>query len=308
MKKILLAFTIITFLLCGCTANTQTQQAKDDKLQVYSSFYAVYDFVNKIGGDKINLINIVPTGTEPHDWEPSINDMLNLEGADILFYNGLGMEQWLEKVKNTIENPNIQYVELSTAITPLSSGHNQAHSHTNNEEEADPHIWLNPQNVIKELTLIKDTLSSADPVNKAYYEANYKKACEDITKLDTDFKTAVNGFKSKEIIVAHEAYAYLCSAYGLTQIPIEGIMADSEPSPSKMSEITKLANEKNIKYIFFEELINSKAANAIASEIGAKLLVLNPFEGLTKEQIDSGEDYISIMYKNLENLKKALGE
>src|SRR5699024_8180608 len=110
----------------------------------------------------------------------------------------------------------------------------------------------------------------------------------------------------KDIIVAHEAFGYLCKAYGINQIGIEGLSPDSEPDAARMAEISKFAKENNVKYIFFEELVSSKVSETIAREVSAKTEVLNPLEGLTDKQINDGEDYYSIMKKNLNSLLKAL--
>ena len=111
---------------------------------------------------------------------------------------------------------------------------------------------------------------------------------------------------NKDIIVAHKAFGYLCKAYGLNQIAIEGLMPDSEPDPARMEEIIQLAKKKKINTIFFEELVSPKVANTIAKEIGAKTEVLNPLEGLSEEQVDAGEDYFSVMRTNLKQIKNAL--
>lgn len=291
MKKLLTLFLMLLFL-CGCAS--EKPEIDNSKLQVYASFHAVYDFADKIGKDKIQLFCMTPSGTEPHNWEPTSGDMLSLENADILFYNGNGMESWTDKIKTSIENPNIKYIELSKAVTTYNS--------------KDPHIWLNPLNVLKEAEVIKTALAEADPANKEFYEKNYEIFSADIKKLDSAYRESLSKYKNKTIIVAHEAYGFLCEEYGIEQTAIEGLSADSEPSPAKMAEISSLVKEKNIKYIFFEELLTPKAAEVIAEETGAELLVLNPFEGLTEEEIKNGDDYFSIMYKNLENIQKALGE
>lgn len=304
MKKILIL--LLTFILFSGCSNISETNENNKKLKVYTSFYAIYDLTKKISGDKAELYNIVPTGTEPHDWEPSVKDMLNIESADILFYNGASMESWIEKIKSSIENSNIEYAELSKDIELIT--YDEKNNNSYDIHNTDPHVWLNPQNAKKQMEIIKNVLSEKDPSNADYYEKNYKTESEKIDKLDSDFKQMVSNSSSKNIIVAHQAYGYLCEAYGLNQIAIEGISADSEPTPSKMAEIVTFAKQNNIKYIFFEELVSPKVAKTISKEIGAELLELNPFEGLTEEQIKNNEDYYSIMYKNLENIKKAIGE
>ena len=245
----------------------------------------------KIGGDKVDVHNLVPSGTEPHDWEPSSKDMLNLNSADVLFYNGLGMESWIDKVKGAVNGEKPKYVELSAPF-----------EHTKN----DPHIWLDPKNVITMSQEICDTLSDLDPSNKEYYNENLATFTEQLNNLDNDFKTQLSNVSNKKIVVSHEAYSYLCSAYGLEQTSIDGISADSEPSPAKMKEIADYIKANNVKYIFFEELVSPKIAQSLADETGVQLLALNPFEGLEQEDIDNGADYISVMEENLKNLVTAL--
>ena len=277
MKKIIILALMLILTGCG-SAPVKTS----NKPQIYTSFYAISDFVEKIGGDKVDVHNLVPSGTEPHDWEPSSKDMLNLNSADVLFYNGLGMESWIDKVKGAVNGEKPKYVELSAGI------------------------WLDPKNVITMSQEICDTLSDLDPSNEEYYKENLATFTAQLNKLDNDFKTQLSNVSSKKIVVSHEAYSYLCSAYGLEQTSIDGISADSEPSPAKMKEIADYIKTNNVKYIFFEELVSPKIAQSLADETGVQLLALNPFEGLDQEDIDNGADYISVMEENLKNLVTAL--
>lgn len=291
MKKFFAIFMLILIAFTGCS-NVQEKQTDSGKPQIYCSFYGIYDIVGKIAGDKAEIHNMVPTGTEPHDWEPSTKDMAELTKADIVFYNGLGMESWTDKVKSSVGD-NVKFIELSQGIAADNS--------------SDPHIWLNPQYALKMAENVKDTLCELDAVYKDYYEKNYYTFEIAVNDLDNRYKAELSAKKDNKIVVAHEAYSYLCEAYGLEQTAIEGISAESEPSPSKMQEIIGYIKENNIKYIFFEELVSPKVAQAIAEEAGCELLTLNPFEGLTDEEIAEGKDYIAVMNENLKNLKTALG-
>lgn len=302
MKKILyLILTIIILLFfSSCEVKNSNNFKQEKKINVCTSFYCMYDFANKIGKDKINIKNLVPSGIEPHDYEPSPSDIATLEKADILIYNGAGMEGWIDKVLSSLNNKKLIVVETSRGLKLLK----------NKDEDIDlkydPHVWLNPQNAKKQMEIIKEAFILKDPENKAYYEKNYEEYAKKIDELDKEYKDAVSNFKSKDIIVSHSAFGYLCDAYGLNQIAIEGLLADTEPTPSKMAQIVRLAKEKNVKYIFFEELISPKVAQTIAKEVNAKTAVLNPLEGLSDEDIKSNKDYFSIMRENLKVLKEAL--
>lgn len=284
-----LSVLILSVILVGCS----NVNIESDKPQIYTSFYALYDFTKEIVGDNADVYNMVPAGTEPHDWEPTVQDMSNINNADVLFYNGLGMESWIDKVKSSLVDSEVRFEELSLGVPVDENG-------------TDPHIWLNPKNVEIMCKNILDTLCEIDPDNKGIYEVNYNNYMVSLNSLDKSYSDTISNLYNRSIVVSHEAYNYLCNAYGLKQIAIDGISADSEPSPDKMKDLINFVNENNIKYIFYEELLSQKTAEILAQETGTKLLQLNPFEGLTDEEMSRGENYISVMYENLENIKTAL--
>lgn len=286
MKKyFILMLSSLFLILCGCT---RTEIIYNSKPKIYTSFYALYDFTNKIGAGKINLKNIMPPAVEPHDWEISTQDIVDLENADALIYNGSGLERWIDKVKNTLQN-QIEYVDLTKDM----------------QIENDPHVWLNPLLAKKQFKKIYKSLSKIDVKNQNYYKENYLAVSKQIDELDKKIRNAVKNFKSRDIVVAHQAYKYFCDEYGLNQIALEGIEEESEPTVGRMKEVTDFIKNNDVKYIFYEGS-PSKAIKTIAQDTGANLLELNPFEYLTKQQISNGDDYFSIMEKNLENLKVAL--
>ena len=313
-----LSFGSLNLAHAAETDNTSS----DKKLNVMASFYPMYDFAVKVGGDKVEVTNMVPAGTEPHDWEPAATDIKNLEDADVFIYNGAGMEHWTEDVLDSLENKDLKVVEASEGLTLLEGKEEEEEtdaadstSESSSDEDTsdseivyDPHVWLSPVNAKTEMENIKNAFVEADPDNKDYYEQNYETYAEKFDQLDQEYKDGLSDTKSKDLITSHEAFRYLCQAYGLNQVGIEGLSTDSEPDASRMDEIIKFAKENNIKTIFFEELVSPKVSETIADEIGAKTAVLNPIEGLTDEEISAGEDYFSVMETNLKTLEDALNE
>ena len=301
-------FILLIVLLTACSTtpkNTSAVESKNDNnITTYASIYPMYDFASKIGGDKINLSTMVPSGTEPHDWEPTAMNITHLEEADVFIYNGAGMEHWVEDVLASLQNEKIIVVEASNNVDFI-----KGHSHSEKHQEDtthDPHVWLYPLNAKIQMENIKNAFVEADPSNTEYYQANYEKYAAECDALDQEFKDTLAPLVNKDIIVSHEAYGYLSEAYDLHQIGIEGLSADSDPDPARMAEIIDLAKEKNIETIFFEETVSSKVAETIAKEVGAKTAVLSPIEGLSNEQESAGDDYFSVMRQNLDALKSAL--
>lgn len=285
-------------LLTGLPVPVLAGDAGDgEKLTVITSFYPMYDFAQKVGQDRAEVTNLVPAGTEPHDWEPSASDLAALEEADVFIYNGAGMESWVEDVLATLDNQELVVVEASRDVELLEESESG---------ESDPHIWLDPLKAKEEMENIKDTFVEADPEQETFYEENYAVYAQEFEDLDQEFSERLGEAERRDVVVAHEAFGYLCAAYELNQVAIDGLSPDSEPDPRRMEEIIQYAEENQVTTIFFEELGSSKVAETIAEEIGAQTAVLNPIEGLTQEQQEAGADYFSVMEENLAALVEAL--
>lgn len=320
---------LIGLLIGSAACSQQPDDVSDGKLKVVASFYPMYDFAQKIGGDQISLKNLVPGGAEPHSWEPEAADLVSLEQADVFIFNGAGMEHWVDSVLSALQNKDLIVVETAANLD-LLAGHDHGsegeheleddagpdtvqpdnepsdEAGQDHESEFDPHVWLDPMLAKQQMYSIKEALSEADPDNAGIYAANYENTARQLDELDREFHDSLAEAAKRDIIVAHAAYGYLAAAYDLNQIAISGLSPEQEPDPSRMAEIINLANEQNIGVIFFEELVSPKVAETIAEATGAKTAVLSPLGGLTDQQLADGEDYFSIMRQNLEVLKMAL--
>ena len=293
------------------TSTSESQPANESqKVQVVASFYPMADFAQKIGGDHVEVENLCPAGTEPHEWEPSPTDITAIENADVFVYNGADMEGWVD---DTLASANLKGsvvcasdgIELRVANHDHDAAEADSHEHAG---EHDPHVWLAPENAKKEAENIKDALVKADPANASDYEANYEKWASEFDALDKEFSTQLSQTAGKTIVVSHEAFGYLCDAYGLVQEPITGMDAEGEPDAKTMAEIVQFVHDNNVKVIFSEDLVSPKVAQQIADETGASCEVLNPIEGLEQEDLDAGEDYFSVMRSNLDELVRALNQ
>ncbi|WRS27248.1 metal ABC transporter substrate-binding protein [Oscillospiraceae bacterium MB08-C2-2] len=302
----ILAAGLVFLTGVGCKGADQPPE-QSDKLSVCVSFYPMYDFAAKIGGEHVSLTNLVPAGTEPHDWEPRPADIAALEKADVFIYNGAGMEHWVDGVLDALSTEKLVIVETSHGLTQATE---QKDEHSDEEEDdhggLDPHVWLDPVLVKEQAVAIRDAFVKADPEHQADYESNYQTFVGQLDELDQEFRKTLEPLPGKDIVVAHAAFGYLCRRYGLNQVAAEGFSPDSEPGPAQLSKLISYAREHQIRVIFFEELTSPKVAEVIAREIGAETAVLNPLEGLTPEQEAAGEDYFSVMRRNLEALKLAL--
>ena len=289
LSALVCACTLSLSLLTGCGTQPADTAAGDGRLRVLTSFYPMYDFACKIGGDCIDVTNMVPSGTEPHDWEPSTNDLKNLEKADVFIYNGADMEPWADDLLVS-RSDTLRVVEASenVELRTTDGEHEHAHEHEGADHhhgDFDPHVWLDPENAKIEMEAIRDALCAADPENSTVFQSNYEKYAAELDALDAEFREKLAPLPNRTIVVAHEAFGYLCDAYGLTQVGIEGLSPDSEPDPGRMAEVIDFVREHSISTIFFEELVSPKVAEAIAYETGAQAKMLSPMSRPLPEPI-----------------------
>ncbi len=307
MNKKLLLFVLgvvfvvlISFILkTGVFDQTKPQaQQSNPKVNVVASFYPLYFFTSQIGGDKVEVTNITPAGAEPHDYEPTTGDIAKIENSRMLVLNG-GVEAWGDKIKDNLKGKNVELVVAGDGLLTQQLTEN-------GETGADPHIWLDSQLAKKEAHAIEQGLEKVDPNNTSSYQANEKTLDDKLDQLDSDYKKGLANCTNKNIITSHAAFGYLANRYGLKQVPIAGLSPDAEPSAQQLVDVAKFAKANNVDYIFFESLVSPKLSETIATEIGAKTLVLDPLEGLIDSDIKAGKDYFSVMHQNLDNLRTAL--
>ncbi|ADL69779.1 periplasmic solute binding protein [Thermoanaerobacterium thermosaccharolyticum DSM 571] len=292
MKKLLSIFLAISILFSLTSCNTKISK-RPDKMIVYASFYPLYDLTKKIAGDKAVVQNIIPPGVEPHDWEPTTRQVADIERASAVIYLGLGMDSWINKIETSVSGP--KFINVSTGINAIKVGN-----------AVNPHVWLSPKETQILAKNIKDALVNADNKNAKYYQSNYENLVKTLKQLDNEYTTKLKNTKTKTFVVYHSAFDYIARDYGLNQVSIVGMSEEAEASPAKIAEVIKLIKDENIKYIFTEPLTSPKPIQSIANETGTKVLPLNTIEGITKDEMKKGYDYIKLMQQNLDNLQKAL--
>jgi zinc transport system substrate-binding protein len=272
--------------------------SQDRKLQVTASFYPLYYFASVIGGSHVDVQNITPAGAEPHDFEPTSQDIARIEKGDLLILNG-GLEAWGNKIRDELQG---------TKVTLVIAGEGLFSQQVVEQGQTaqDPHVWLSPPLAKKEVERILEGFRTVDPANRSDYEAQAKRLEDQLDQLDATYRAGLSQCRQTDIVTSHAAFGYLAQAYGLNQVAIAGLSPDAEPSARELADIANLAREKHINYIFFESLVSPKLAQTIADEVGAKTLVLDPLEGLTADQIRQGKTYFTVMQDNLMNLQTAL--
>lgn len=295
----ILAISIViplaALVLWASEQNHVTGFAEKRQLKVLASFYPLYEFTKIIGGEKIDVSAIVPSGIEPHDWEPTIQDLQKMQNADMIVINGVGLEPWITKLFSV--NPDILVVDASNGIPLLEKDKHMF----NNKSQNDPHIWLDPVLAKKQIQNIVDGLIIIDPQNSDYYQENANAYKTKLNLLDNKIRNELSICVKKDFLAFHDAFSYFANEYGLNQNTIIGVNPSEEPTAVTLQQIVQKAQNLDLHIIFTEEAVNPRISEVIADEIGAKVLTLSPIEIYEKNS-----DYIKRMEQNLSNLKEEL--
>ena len=269
--------------------------ANHSRLKIVASFYPIYEFVKRVGGNNVNITTLIPIGVEPHNFEPTIQQIQNAESADLIIYNGAGLEKWIDKIDSKSK------VDASQGLNFLKG---------NDSESAgtyDPHVWLDPVLAEKEVENIRDALVKVDPANSQYYQSNANKFIAELNTLDNKIKTELTTCDKKDFIAFHNAFTYFANRYGLNQHSILGVTPEGEILPQRLQEIIQTARNLGLNIIYSEDLVDPRSAEVIAQEIpNGKVLILSPIEGINADEQKAGIGYLDKMNEDIDNLKIGL--
>lgn len=302
MKKKLLsgiAAIMIGAMIAGCGTGADTTsnssgsssvQENAEKINVTVSIYPLKEYVEAIAGEKAEVICIVPDNVEPHDYDPKAKDLDTLSKSDVFVYNGLGMENWLNKVDDIISESKTLKVDSSAGIE------------TRTEENAvDPHIWLSIKNAEIQSENIKNALVQVDAQNKDYYEENYNKFKGELEDIYNEYKPKFDSLSKKNFITGHAAFGYLCRDFGLTQKSVENLFGEGEPTPGQLKDLVNFCKENNIKTVFSESLASPKVSETLANEVGAEVVPI-----YTLESKEDDKSYMEAMRYDLDQIYQCM--
>lgn len=226
------------------------------------------EFAKRVGGDKVNVTVMVPSGADPHTYEPLPNQMKQVEDAELYFQVGSDIEfeqTWMEKL--AAMNPQMEVVNTSEGIELIPNT-------AEDEEGSDPHVWVSPRNAKIMVENMYESLVEIDPQNKDYYTKNKDEYIKQLDELDENITQILSEKNNTKILVYHPAWAYFCRDYDLQQISIEA--EGKEPTAQDIANLIDQAKKENISVIFVSPEFSSSNAKVIADEIGGKVVVVDP--------------------------------
>ena len=265
MKKLFIFLIIFTAISCS------RKSPESDTMVITVSIAPFKYFIKEIGGNDFKINVMVPTGANPHIYEPYPEQVIMLRKSIAYISDGyLGFEMtWLDRFYEM--NRKMVKLSIGDRIVTITSGHRHEGEHT---EGTDPHYWVSPKSALIIASSVKDLLCELNPAGKQKYETNYDTLILEINEVDEKAKSLFAGFQGRAFMIYHPSLAYLARDYGLEEVPVE--FEGKEPPPSRLKELIDFAKTKNIKTIFVQREYDSKNAKAIAHEIGAEVRTIDP--------------------------------
>lgn len=277
---------VLILLLAGLVAGCGSGGSPDGRNSVVAAFYPLAYAAEQIGGSAYDVVNLTPPGAEPHDLELTPRAVGRIESANVVLYLSHGFQPAVSKA---VDQASAGTVDVLAGLR-LRSAAGQEEGLT-----ADPHVWLDP--------LLFAQL--ATHIGKALHRSASRFDAE-LRRLDREFRRGLQHCARKEVVTSHAAFGYLAQRYGLQQVPITGLTPESEPTPKQLTDVIRLVKRTHATTVFFETLVSPRLADTVAREVGARTAVLDPIEGLTPDEQKRGDNYFTLMRRNLANLRKAL--
>jgi len=283
VPRLRLIASVAVLVLAGCGAGSGDESSR----QVVASFYPLEYAAQQVGGTGVDVTNLTPPGAEPHDIELTARDVARIHEADVVLYLD---SEFQPAVEDAVGGARGTAIDLLEGVQLRRTSGEEAH--------ADPHVWLDPARyagAVRKIGRALEAEKRAETMNARLH------------RLDRDFREGLAKCERREIVTSHAAFGYLAARYGLRQVPIAGVSPEAEPTPRALESAVRRVRESGATTVFFETLVSPRVAETVARETGARTAVLDPIEGLTKDQAADGDDYFTIMRRNLAALRSALG-
>jgi len=267
---------VLVLIVTGLLASGCAESSAESQRTVVASFYPLAWAAERVAGDEIEIVNLTPPGVEPHDIELSPSDVETIWDAELVVYLGGGFQPALEEAIDARDGESLDLLRAGD----------------------DPHVWLDPIRFAHAVERIAQGVGGADSAGDEVRE---------LERLDAEYRRGLEGCDRRVVVTTHAAFGQLAARYGLTQLSLAGRSPESEPGPRELQRLIEAVRATGATTVFAEPLISDGLAQTVAREAGVEVSTLDPIEGLSKERLEAGEDYLTVMRANLDALRGALG-
>ena len=310
----LLAVSALVLAACGSESSSSDSSAPaSDALTIAASFYPLSEIVETVtNGLSVKIVNLTPPGVGAHDHELTANQLDDLTTVDAVFYLGGGLQPSVEKavaqLDSAIKVTNL--ADYATTIDAAKEEEEEGHSDDDHDHEdhgdTDPHVWLDPANMVSMTQAVVTVLTALSPDSKTTLDTNATTYIAELEQVGKAIDTTFTNCASRSLVTSHDAFGYFAARAKLDTVPIAGVNPENEPSAKELEAIAKVARDAKATTVFFEAQLPDGLAKTVASSIGAEVDAINPIETLSSADLNAGKNYISVQTQNIENVAKGL--
>ena len=282
MRRLAALMVVLVLPLGACIPS-----GAHEGLHVVTGFYPLQWVTQRIAGDHASVSSLTSPGREPHDLELTIRQTADVEDADLVVYEK-GLQPAVDEAIATTDQAHL--------VEAMSVSSTQERDGT-----ADPHVWLDPQNMVRIAQAVETQLSAIDAQHAADYRQAFERVREDLAGVDQAYRRQLQHCRLHTVVVSHDAYGYLPTPFSFEAI--DGLSPDAEPSPARLAELRDLIRSEHLTTVFTEPLGSAAMADTLAASAGVRTAVLDPIEGLTDQT--ASQDYLTLMRQDLAALREA---
>lgn len=311
LVSVVSAAVLVIVMFSGSVSYVST-----DKLSVITTGFASYDFARQVCGEKAQVTMLLSPGEESHTFEPTPQDILEINSCDLFIYGGGESDEWVKSVLSGVDNKEMSILSMmeitgsvkEELLEGMQEDKNHEHDHEHEEEEYDEHVWTSPSNAVKIISAIKDVLCQTDSQNSEYYVTNAEKYIASINSLSKRFELLSEKAQSKCFIVADRfPFKYFADEYNFNfYAAFPGCSAQSDVNPTTLAFLCNKVKENSIGVVFKVDLSSGNVASCISEETGAAVKTLYSCHTVSKADFENGETYVSLMTRNLNALEEAM--
>jgi len=304
---LLAAALLLLPLLASCAADTP----HDGRLSIVATSFPPYDFARAVAGGEASVTMLIPPGVETHSYDPTPQDIRRIRDCDLFIYGGGESDAWMDGILESIDTSRVTVLAMVDLVPLLEEEHAEGMEPEADEgdgAEYDEHVWTAPLNAATIVAAIRDAACAADPAHTGEYSANADKYINDIRQLHNDFASVVTGANRRTLVFADRfPFLYFVRAYGLSYYAaFPGCAEETEPGAQTIAFLIRKVREEKIPAVFTIEFSSGRLADALCEATGCERLLFHSCHNVTKSDWEQGETYVSLMRRNLENLRKAL--
>lgn len=317
-KKIIMISTLAIILIAIIILFiniSKNQNSENGKIKVVVSNFASYDFLRAIIGntDNVELIYLLGAGKSSHSYDPTAQDIIKIQEADLFVYIGGEAESWSEKILDALDESDVKIICIADNVEKIKEQEIDGAEHEENDEDEgafDEHIWTSPSNAIAMVNLLEKEIEELDNENIEKYKENAEKYIEQIKSVDKQIQEIVDDKVRNRLVFGDKMpMQYFISYYGLdVSAAFSGCSTETDPSASTIAYLVNVVKKEKIPVVLYIEMGNEKVANIIADEVGGdcKAMQIQTLHNVSKEDFENGETWVTLMQRNLKVLKNAL--